>query len=245
MGEAKRKKQSMLAKPSAFDVPESTRAIMAEAMAKVLGAVTDFHGADCIMYTQVGVEILRQRGLEACLRAGTASWRVGSGDGDVVAHLENPGGALGAPAGVPQSAPFHAWIEVGEALIDLTTHALRDKARMLDAMDGGKTQVDWSPPFLWVHRKSVQSHRAVAMAPAEGAYSYERSERIERMVFAEMLVPEDVQYLAANVEIAITSLLAGNDIKVMGVGGAVPQDLDSARFMGQARGVIRSETPRS
>ena len=244
MGEAKRKKLIDASKPSAQAIAVDQREMMAEALRRVVGAVTDFHGADCIMYAQIGAELLLRQGLDAKRVAGGASWRVGPGDGDVVSHVGSLSMVVGAPVGVEYGAMFHAWIEVGDTLIDFTTHSLRDKAGQLDDMDGGHTQVDWAPPYLWIDRANCQSHKAVAMAPGAGGFSYVRNSDIEKLVFADVLADEDVQYLADGVEMAMRMMAAGQELKIIGVGGAVLQDADTARFMSRARGVARFDTPR-
>lgn len=236
MGEAKRKRQSADTIGPAVDAVLQP---LSEVMHRVIGAMTDSHGADCLLYAQVGAEVLRRLGVPATAEAGTASWRVGPGDGDVISHGAHglPANAVvGVPAGAMQAGMFHAWINVGTKILDFTTRQLPHKARQLDEMDGNTTQVDWCPPFLWVDRRELQAHVAVAKAPGAGVFSYERNQAIESVVLGG-LESEDVEYLAQVALQGLKALQAGQALSVIGLGGEQAQDVDSAAEQSARRGM--------
>lgn len=221
---------------------DSDLSLLAGAMHQVTGSITAAYGADCLMSSLLAAEVLRQLGHDARAVAGSAAWRVGKSDGDVITHaMELCGQSAGhfVPAGtnVP-SGLFHAWVEIGDDLVDFTTVTLREKARILDQMDGGTTTVDWAPDVLWVHRASCRSFREVANGFDVGAYVYVRHEEIERVVFPRMQ-PFHVESPAAVVLTALDRLKAGELVRVIGVGGDRPQTLDSAIEDGRARGFVK------
>ena len=239
MGEARRNKERQAAQPRPAD--DQLLAI-SSALRKVVGAVTEAYGKDCLFYAFVAAEILRRKGFDARAVAGTASWRVGSGDGDVISHAIPMGPAyaqsnVGMSPVAHRAGMFHAWVECGEAVIDFTTHLLGHKAKLIDAMDGQVTNVEWSPPYLWAPKSTISTHAQVARAPSGGVYSYLRSEDVERHIFSDIDTgPEsDVLYLAALVEQVLS---INGPLEVIGLGGAVPQNEESARFMSNALGLI-------
>lgn len=240
MGEAKRKKVQQGQLAEVF--PEARRRELAVVLHKVMGAVTQGYGSDCVMYAQVGAELLRRMGIEAKAVAGVASWRVGPQDGDVITHgsvdpVLTPTLAvqanfkMGAQAGM-----FHAWIQAGKDIVDFTVVSLGHKARMLDALDGGSTQVDWQPEYLWVDSASVRPPREVAQAPDGGVYHYRHDPRMDAHVLADA-DPEDVNYLADIVMQALGSGVEVEKLRVVGLGNGVPQDVASAKFRSQAIGL--------
>lgn len=197
-------------------------ALIAQAMQKVIGAITSFHGADCLLTSKVAAAALRKLGYEnAVAVAGSAAWRVGEGDGDVVMHamemshqstgLLKPNSADGVPAGL-----FHAWVQVNNDIVDFTTACLPAKAHALDAMDGMTTTVDWSPPFLWVDAKTCQSFDEVANGFDVGVFAYRRHAEIEKAV----LRPNeeyDPEVPAQAVITVLNSLKAGAVMNVIGL----------------------------
>lgn len=236
MGEAKRKRQATEAISPAI---EGVLEHLSEAMHRVVGAVTDFHGADCLLYAEVGAEALRRLGVDANAVAGTASWRVGPGDGDVISHATSvlhPNALVGVPSGEMKAGMFHAWIEVGTKVLDFTTRQFAHKALQLDEMDGNTTQVDWCPPFLWLERKDLLSHADVASAPGAGVCSYERSRDIENTVLGGV-DGDDRKYLANVVLQAMKSLQAGQKLNVIGLGLDDAQNVDSAVEHSTRRGL--------
>lgn len=217
-------------------LPDQELLQLGQAIAQVVGATTNFHGADCLFYAGVAAKVLQGMGYPARMVAGSAAWRVGPGDGDVISHaleLNAPGtvnSATFAPANSDAKAVmFHAWVEVGDDIIDFTTASLADKAAQLDKMDGGRTQVDWSPQALWVHKNQCLDLLGVVNAPDSGVCAYQRHEKIEGLVMKDGLKDVDLDGPANAVGIVFRSLKAGRHINVIGLGEGGPQTLDSAR----------------
>lgn len=233
MGEAKRRKLAAAAmvKPSDADL-----GVLCQALLQVLGAVTSFQGSDCIAYALVGAEALRRRGVHATPVAGYSTWRVGPGDGDVISHNPTHTSNAFAPGGSLKAGMFHAWIRCGEVLVDFTTSQLEHKALLLDQSDGGKTDVQWSPPYLWVAASTCMSPEAVAAAAGPGVYSYVRSRQVEDLVLADT-ASFDANGLADSVDLAMTALENGN-LLVFGVGDGVLQDAGNAAAASLALGMV-------
>ncbi len=127
--------------------------------------------------------------MNATLVVGYAGWRVGPGDSDVVLHFPAPGMV------VPENAaPYHAWLEIGDQILDLTVYQVRTKAAHLDQLDGGRTTVDWCPEYLIASKKSVSPLRDVVQKQA-GLFYYERVPAIESRIIrtAPVLDPDDVR----------------------------------------------------
>jgi len=103
---------------------------------------------------------------------GHASWRVGPGDGDVIAHV--PTASSVQPPGVTTglAVPLHAWLTLGQAILDLTTGSLPMKAALLDAADGGHTTVQWAPAYLLVDFHAVRSYEQVRQGATPGLCFY-------------------------------------------------------------------------
>jgi hypothetical protein len=116
---------------------------LASAVARLATASSEKYGRDCLLHASIGKALLEKLGVDAKVVIGFAAWRVGDGDGDVVLHVPAEGMKYDST-----QIPFHAWLEVNGSVFDLTTYQLKDKARMLDAQDGGNTQVDWCPEYL-------------------------------------------------------------------------------------------------
>lgn len=143
-------------------------------------------GQDCFDHAAFGHRILSDFGARVHYRVGFAAWRVGSGDGDVITH--RPTGAFQM---TPGAVPLHAWIEIeGSAasepiIVDFTTYQLRAKAAALDAIDGGRTSIDWAPDCLLASVGSTSSFCDVVEGNA-GQYYYEHSETLTKLVRADM-----------------------------------------------------------
>lgn len=161
---------------------EVDRDAFALALRTVLIPVSQHLGtvmADCALYASAGAEALRHLALPASVQAGDALWRVGPGDVDVIHHAATDDTAtytLG-PACVPDLChpmAFHAWICIAangsenEQLVDFTTWQLRDKALLLDQLDGKTTQVQFCPPYLWLSQNLA---RARTRSDVVGSYS--------------------------------------------------------------------------
>jgi len=228
MGDAKRKRQAQeglrAAALAAAETIDQARA--AAAVRQIVGAITDFHGADCLLYAHIGAELLRSMGLDAKPAAGSAAWRVGSGGTDVISHAREINGMQFSQAEQRKAAMFHAWIEAPGLIIDFSTCTLRAKAAQLDAADGGHTTVDWAPDFVWVSTSqpastegtAVRQPRAVLMAPDAGVFNYTRHADIEAITLE--CSADFAQSLATAVfsaQAAYAALGRGDTLKVIGV----------------------------
>ncbi len=171
MGDARRRKNLAQLQGDALQLAVSQTSL---ALRKLALAASASLGGDCYTHAVLGQlllsDLVGDLGLSFDLCVGAAAWRVGSGDGDVIAHTPAAKGYL--PAGTKGFA-YHAWLESSEWLIDFTTYQLTRKAAELDAADGGVTRVDWCPDFLLLRRDQVQSYAAVARAPGPGVAFYE------------------------------------------------------------------------
>ena len=221
MGEAKRKKQ-LAAKSSESQVgiqPDK----LAAAVRQVVGAMTDFHGADCLLFSSIGAGALRHLGLEdARPVAGSAAWRVGPGDSDTISHAREVQGPLYMQAVSERALQFHAWVEAPGLLADFSMSTLRHKAAQLDAADGGTTAVDWAPEYLWLAGtrppEMLRSPKDVNQSYQVGVYSYVRHPDIEHLVLADLaaLMSETAAASAAAVA-AYRALCAGHTLRIASV----------------------------
>lgn len=194
-------------------------ALLSKAMRAVTVAITDAHTADCLIYAHVGAAVLRELGVrDARAVAGSALWRVGSGDGDVIAHaLELQGKSYAVNLKGPHLA-IHAWIAVpGEHILDFTTWTLRDKAQALDELDGGHTTVEWAPDYLFAPAAEATTIREVTMAPDAGVFAYIRHPQVEAAIQSVAPKADDVQRQAHAVLFAYYRLQRGGSINVIGV----------------------------
>lgn len=130
------------------------------AMRKLATAASSSLGGDCYLHALLTRAILSDAGIEARLTIGFAAWRVGSGDGDVILHAPAPG-AIQHSRFSSDALPFHVWLTLMDGktpwILDFTTYQLHQKARDLDALDGGSTRVDWCPDFLMMPANSAVS----------------------------------------------------------------------------------------
>ena len=145
MGAAKRRAVARARLDVEVDIPR-----LAAAMRKYAMAASDRLGSDSYIHAAIVREILAQIGFESHVVVGHAAWRVGPGDNDVILHAPMPGMVIQANA-----LPYHVWVEMDGALLDVTTFQLRLKAEQLDAQDGGQTIVVWCPDFLFVPKSSI------------------------------------------------------------------------------------------
>lgn len=162
-----------------------------DAVAKLATAASPTHGFDCVVHAELGRRLLQELGLEAQLMVGNAAWRVGPTPDDTVGHMYQVKGHV--PPGSGPAFPFHAWLRVGDILVDFTTYQLRTKAASLDALDGGKTVVDWCPEMLVVPLSEVATFEQALKSPA-GAFHYEHIPQMQTVITRGMqLDEEDVQ----------------------------------------------------
>lgn len=185
MGEAKRKKALRDAAVQSLSQIDIAR--VAAAVRKLFKAASSNRGVDCCSYAMYGQHLLQRLGVPAEVAIGYASWRVGDGDGDVIAHHPScVGGYIGTPTSDLEAAPYHAWIDVAGRVVDFTTHDLPRKGAMLDALDGRRTTVTWHPDFLLAEKHDVANGvTQVGQAQHAGVFYYERVPTLETRFLAE------------------------------------------------------------
>ncbi|QOX80888.1 lasso peptide biosynthesis protein (plasmid) [Trichlorobacter lovleyi] len=173
MGQAKKKaaarqEQSELIK--SFDFSR-----VATAVRRLATAASSHVGSDCFIHADLAREILTRQGIKADLVVGFAAWRLSDDDDSVVVHA--PLSGMKEQDGVP----YHVWLEVGGMIFDVTSYQLRQKARALDALDGGHTEVDWCPDFLLEKKQDSKSLRETAKGRV-GDFYYERNVVLEKKI---------------------------------------------------------------
>jgi hypothetical protein len=172
--------------------------IFVKAVRQVVSAVTHMPGADCVLYAAVGAGLLSRLGFPAQPVAGSAAWRVGEGDSDVISHATEITGSVFEPNGSEGKlrGMFHAWISLktseGNEIVDLTTWQLTKKGKELDLADGGLTNVEFCPDFLWISDKSERllSPRNVLQSYDSGVFAYIRKPNVEAVVFSDDVLDE-------------------------------------------------------
>ena len=221
MGDAKRKKLLLEQARAQLSVIRPDE--LAAAVRQVVQATTDFHGSDCLLFAAIGAGALQVLGIEAQPVAGSSAWRVGPGDADTISHAREIQGPV-YMAGVSHRAmQFHAWVEAPGLLADFSTCTIRLKAAQLDAADGGHTQVDWAPDYLWLQGPRPAAHlrtpQAVNQSFDAGVYTYIRHADIEASVLPD--IRQLMRDLASAIAAAVTTYharCAGHVLKVVGVG---------------------------
>ena len=196
------------------------------AVRQVVEAITDSPGKDCFYYALIGASVLRDLGWDVAACAGSAAWRVGAGDGDVISHAPEMQGVVHVPQG-KQAAMYHSWIEVlagdGPYILDLTTYQMQTKANILDALDGGTTSVQYCPNYVFAPATSSEdSAQDVGQSYSIGAYAYIRRPEIERYVFNESL-RRDCESYVTPVKICLESLRRGEQLVVRAAPRSRPQ----------------------
>jgi hypothetical protein len=114
---------------------------------------------------------------QARVVVGEALWRVGDGDGDVIAH------ARGYATPPSDDAPYHAWIRIGTDILDTTTYQLPRKAAELSALDGQPLDVQWCPDFLLVPVAQSSSREAV-LDGRTGLFHYREDQALRRALLS-------------------------------------------------------------
>lgn len=198
MGEAKNR-------PQAHEKLLTTVERVSVVLRKLATAASGHFGSDCYLHAEMGRCLLQDLGIETRRVVGYAAFRVGEGDGDVIAHTDQvqcflPPGAAGMA--------YHAWLEAGDTIIDFTTYQLEQKARELDALDGNHTLVKWCPEYLVLRKRDVHTYRAVASLRA-GMAHYDEKPELESLLASQFQLDEG--------DLAAARLILSNpQINVMG-----------------------------
>ncbi len=193
MGQAKLKKLS-------GQYPDLTRtetlARAARAVAFVSALTHDNFGADCVMQAKLLAALLDGMNLPARVAIGHAVWRVGADPVDVVAHHPN---TYCGPQSVSAHEGFegHAWVEVGDLIVDSTTNQWQAKLDRLGRVEGRQPQLDWPHDVLVLRRGRVRSLRSVLRASTFAAHYEELAEFRPALDFHDVDAGELMQVRAA------------------------------------------------
>jgi len=154
-----------------MNIPDEIASRIATAVRTLATSASSRLGADCIWHAMACQHLLAREGIDdARLVAGYAAWRVDGHDpGAVVCHHAE-GSAVAVGSG---GFLFHAWVSCGSQVFDATTYQFRQKMTELDAADGGRTTVNWCPPFLLVDRKDCKAWRSVRDGLRAGLFCYD------------------------------------------------------------------------
>lgn len=222
MGEAKRKTLAAEQAIKTLETLDLKR--ISNAISRLSIAASDQFATDCYMHAALCHALIEKLGVSTRLTIGFAAWRTGNGDSDVISHApHNPkdhtwiNQLARLTPDMQMQVPCHAWLELGDRILDFTTYQLKQKAAMLDAMDGGKTQVDWAPDYLWVSKSTCSTMNQVTQE-SMGQYWYQRVEPLERFMInrAESICQDDLTNLMFIYE--------NPSIAVVGPRGAVVDD---------------------
>jgi len=189
MGEAKRKKQIQIS-----NLQQITMACekVSSALVRLATAASSNLGADCYLHAALGQKLLQELGFESQIKVGFAAWRVGVGDSDVISHTYKTQ-SYSPPGKQGIGVPFHAWLECDGLIVDFTTYQFIQKARDLDALDGGTTHVDWRPVFLVVPKTHLHTFHDVAQKSPKMAHYEENQDMFEKISAGFELDPFDLE----------------------------------------------------
>lgn len=165
---------------------------VASAVRRMFVAAGTRVGVDCLDHALRTVALLESLGYPAEVKIGYAAWRVGRGDADVIVHAPVPGTI---PQG-PNAHSFHAWVVCAGQLVDVTTYQLGMKAKALDELDGGTTNVEWQPLHLVAQPSQVRSLQAVTQDDV-GMFYYQQVPALQAAIMAHVkpLDPQDLNDL--------------------------------------------------
>lgn len=202
MGEAKSRAEACTKQNeslAAVDIPR-----LAAAIRKLATAASGHLGSDCYIHAAIAKEILGRLGVEASLKVGSSGFRVGNGNSDVILHKLTPG-MVPQPGGIA----YHVWLQIGDYIFDPTLYQLPSKAKALDELDGGHTDVIWAPDYLLAHIKSISPLKDVIQLHA-GCYYY-----AEEPDVADLVLSNAPELDMGDVEVAWT-LYQNENIQVFG-----------------------------
>lgn len=187
MGEAKRNAAIRNAQNEALAKIDISR--VASAIRKLATATSSQLGSDCYTHAVIAKEILKRLDIDASIKVGTAGFRVGDGDGDVILHKVTPG-----IVPQPGSVAYHVWLQIGSYIFDPTLYQIPAKAESLDQLDGGHTNVTWAPDYLLAPVSSVSTFKDVTQLHA-GLYHYSEDKSLTEQIMsnAPLLDMEDVE----------------------------------------------------
>lgn len=179
MGEAKLRARREAAERARFDSIDFAR--IAAAVRKLMTAASAQPGSDALQHADLARHLLSLEGLDADVVIGFAAWRVGPGDGDVVIHGGGHDPSVTIVRQRDNELAYHAWVETGGHVFDVTTYQLAAKAADLDRLDGRTTTVSWCPDFVLLPKAEIASFVRVRQETA-GLMYYERDAYLQAVV---------------------------------------------------------------
>ncbi len=160
------------------------------ALRKLAIAASPQIGRDCYAHAELGRLLLADLDIQAHTVVGYAAWRIGPGSGDVIAHVPQAESQTTANA---SGLMYHTWLECADVVIDFTTYQFATKARELDALDGGTTQVEWRPDFLLLSKQQTCRFSEVRQSFDFGLAYYEARPALDAVLRKAFSVdPRDV-----------------------------------------------------
>ena len=179
MGEAKLRARREAAERARFDSIDFAR--IAAAVRKLMTAASAQPGSDALQHADLARHLLSLEGFDADVVIGFAAWRVGPGDGDVVIHGGGHDPSVTIVRQRDNELAYHAWVETGGHVFDVTTYQLAAKAADLDRLDGRTTTVSWCPDFVLLPKAEIASFVRVRQETA-GLMYYERDAYLQAVV---------------------------------------------------------------
>lgn len=178
MGQAKLRKKNSSASHGPALTEDAVR-LVSQALIKLAKAASDNYGGDCSLHAGIGQALLQHLGFETNIVCGEAAWRVGNGDGDVIVHARMPNMVYQGEL----AFPYHVWLEYGDYIIDFSTYQLAEKAARLDELDGGNTEVEWCPDYIFTKRENASNLRSTSIGDA-GLFHYRKDAVIHSKIMA-------------------------------------------------------------
>lgn len=179
MGEAKQRAQREAAQRASFDSVDFAR--VAAAVRALMAEASTIPALDALAHARLARHLLHRAGLVSDLTIGFAAWRVGPGDGDIIAYGGGDDAAVDTVRTKAETAQYHAWLETGGHVFDVATYQLARKAAEFDRHRGKSIRVTWCPDFVLVPKASLASFARVRQAVV-GLMYYERDAFLQSVV---------------------------------------------------------------
>lgn len=128
-------------------------------------------GANCIPHAVMTARLLRARGINAEVVAGTAGWQLGYKDG-VESVCHSPEGNGQYDQLYDATWDYHAWVEIDGFILDTTMYQMPIKLDHLSGQDG----ITINKPYNFGNYLYT-SKRGSRRVGGKGAFFYERNEQ--------------------------------------------------------------------